>query len=144
MADKKLRAIADALGRQLAAGASTTKPKPGPRVPAPRSNLEALAELHLKASKYPYDKEVRFDAGRKWRFDFVITGYRLAIECEGGNHQGGRHVQPEGFEADCEKYLAAAVQGWTVLRVTYRQIKAGDMIRAVDCIIKGGLCRTIT
>jgi len=73
-------------------------------------------------------REFRFFKGRKWAFDFcwVIPAnmswshytIMLAVEIEGGVYSSGRHTRGAGFEADCEKYNAAIMEGWRVLRYT--------------------------
>lgn len=78
-------------------------------------------------------KEYKFNPGRRWRFDYAIPEYRIAVEVEGGVWTGGRHVRPKGFLNDMEKYNAAAVDGWRVLRVTPQTLctKATfDMLKA--------------
>lgn len=70
--------------------------------------------------------------GRRWRFDFAWPDRRLAVECEGGTHSGGRHVRGEGFAADAEKYNAAALQGWTVLRFTGAQVESGYAVETIE------------
>ncbi len=88
------------------------------------SNLEAeflylCRVLHLPEP----DSEAGFDPKRKWRFDFLWRKSRVAIEIEGGTWSGGRHVSGKGYANDCEKYNAAALAGFMVLRFT------GDMLR---------------
>lgn len=53
---------------------------------------------------------------RRWRFDFADPVHRIGIECEGGAWSRGRHTRGSGFIADAEKYNAATVLGWKVLR----------------------------
>lgn len=72
-----------------------------------------LLSLGLQAR---FIREYRFDEKRKWRFDFADPVSRIAIEIEGGAWTYGRHNRSEGFIQDCEKYNAAAVHGWRVLR----------------------------
>jgi len=67
--------------------------------------------------------EYRFHPTRRWRFDFAWPALRLAVEIEGGEWNRGRHTRPRGFADDCEKYNAAAVSGWLVMRFT------GGMVR---------------
>jgi very-short-patch-repair endonuclease len=61
--------------------------------------------------------EYRFHPTRKWRFDIAFPSAKVAVEVEGGVWTKGRHTRPSGFRADMEKYNAAAVLGWRVLRV---------------------------
>lgn len=68
-------------------------------------------------------REYRFDAVRRWRFDFAWVRQRVAVEIEGGAWTQGRHTRGAGFGADCAKYNAATLAGWRVLRFT------GDMLR---------------
>lgn len=70
-----------------------------------------------------YDRQTRFAPPRRWQADFCWLREKLIVEIEGityfGLKQGrpiGRHQTPEGFEKDCEKYLAATLLGYLVLR----------------------------
>lgn len=63
-------------------------------------------------------KEYRFDEKRKWRIDYAIPQYKIAIEVEGGVWTNGRHTRASGFLRDIEKYNAMAVSGWILIRVT--------------------------
>ena len=62
---------------------------------------------------------------RDWRFDFAWPDRGLAVEVEGGTWSGGRHTRGGGFEGDCEKYNAAALLGWKVLRFTGGMVESG-------------------
>lgn len=62
--------------------------------------------------------EYRFHKTRKWRFDYAWPHAKVALEIEGGVWSGGRHTRGKGFLGDMEKYNAAAVAGWTVIRCT--------------------------
>lgn len=72
--------------------------------------------------------EFKFDADRKWRFDYAFPHVHVAVEVEGGAYSRGRHVRPLGFIADLEKYSEAAVQGWVVIRVTPQQLPTPETI----------------
>ena len=63
-------------------------------------------------------REHLFDVNnkRKWRFDFAWPEIMVALEVEGGVYVRGRHTSPSGFIKDLDKYNAATVQGWRVLR----------------------------
>jgi very-short-patch-repair endonuclease len=86
-----------------------------------KSVLEQTFLFYVNAIGLPEPvREWRFHPVRRWRFDFAWPhpDVMVAVECEGGIWSRGRHVRGRGFEADCQKYNAAAVLGWKVLRVT--------------------------
>ena len=78
------------------------------------------------------EHEHRFSPPRRWRFDFAWSDRLLAVECEGGTWSEGRHVRGAGFEADCEKYADAALDGWLVLRVTTAMIEDGRALELIE------------
>lgn len=56
-----------------------------------------------------------------------------ALEVEGGVWTRGRHIRPQGFLDDVEKYNAAVLLGWRVFCVTPDELFRGktlEMIRA--------------
>ena len=63
-------------------------------------------------------KELAFHGSRKWRFDYAIPEYKVAIEIDGAVWTMGRHNRPEGYINDMEKLNTAASMGWLVLRFT--------------------------
>ena len=81
----------------------------------------------------PLEREVKFHPTRKWRADFGHLESRTLIEIEGGifMRAGGRHTRGGGYANDAEKYLEAALAGWTVLRLTERQLEIGFIERIV-------------
>jgi very-short-patch-repair endonuclease len=98
-------------------------------------NLAAMIQM----CKIPKpEREFRFDASRRWRFDFAWPKLLLAVEVEGGVYSNGRHSRGKGFEADIEKYNAAIKAGWRVLRCTARSIKDGQIINDIECCLYGG------
>lgn len=76
--------------------------------------------------------EHAFHPTRKWRFDFAWPDRKLALEVEGGAFVAGRHTRGASFEADCEKYAEAAVDGWRVIRVTPRMVEDGRAVAFVE------------
>ena len=76
-----------------------------------------LAALLEQAGIPAPEREYRFDAVRRWRFDFAWPERRVAVEVEGITPSGSRHQRLPGFLRDAEKYEAAQVQGWMVYRV---------------------------
>lgn len=78
--------------------------------------------------------EYRFSTERRWRFDFAWPEFHVALEMEGGVWLGGRHVRGSGFLKDMEKYNAAVIAGWRVLRCTPSTLTVAatmDMLGAV-------------
>ena len=63
-------------------------------------------------------KEYRFHPERRWRFDFAIPKYKIAIEIDGGVWTYGRHNRAQGYIADMTKFNEAAALGWVVLKFT--------------------------
>lgn len=102
---------------------------------APSVHEETFALLLRVNGIGGFVREMLFDPGRAWRFDFAFPAARLAVEIEGGAWSGGRHVTPRGFIADCEKYNAAAVAGWRVLRFTPEHLADGSAIHLVGRVL---------
>src|SRR5688572_18089521 len=92
------------------------------------SQIEELLVLHLKATKLPMPtREHRFHGERGWRFDFAWPDRKIAVECEGGCHRiDGR------FQRDIEKYNAAQLDGWVVLRFSPKMIRNGVAIETIE------------
>lgn len=99
-----------------------------------RSKLESrFLFLWRVAQGPPLEREFRFHPDRKWRADFAHVASRTLIEIEGGIFLpgGGRHNRGGGYSRDAEKYLEAALAGWTVLRLTRTQLDLGFIERIV-------------
>jgi very-short-patch-repair endonuclease len=93
---------------------------------------EAALLLHIRALELPRpEREYKFHHSRRWRFDFAWPGLRLVVEVEGGTWARGRHTRGAGFERDCEKYNAAALLGWRVLRFTTTMVEDGRAIETL-------------
>jgi len=97
------------------------------------SHLEAaflnLWEAHGNGQKPK--PEYYFALPRRWHFDVAWPEHLVAVEIEGGVWINGRHNRPRGFIADCEKYNAATVLGWRVLRVPGEWLSEWDTALAV-------------
>ena len=76
---------------------------------------------------------MKFHTSRLWRADFAHLPTRTLIEIEGGifMKKGGRHNRGAGYAKDAEKYLEATLAGWTVLRLTGKQLEIGLIERIV-------------
>jgi very-short-patch-repair endonuclease len=104
------------------------------KIPKALSPGEEALQLHLRAEKVLFICEYEFCPGRKWRFDFVLTGEehrKIGIEIEGGVWSGGRHTRGKPFERDCEKHNMAVKLGWSVLRYSTDMVLAGDAINDI-------------
>ena len=82
----------------------------------------------------PLEREYKFSAARRWRADYCHTEGRIIIELEGGIYSAGRHVRAEGYRADCEKYNAAAMLGYTVLRLGTGQVDDAHVGEIADWV----------
>lgn len=101
------------------------------------SSAEEMLARQIELNKLPAPmREWRFHPKRRWRFDFGWLQFRLAVECEGGTWSGGRHVRGKGYEADLEKYNAAALLDWLVLRFTPAQVRSGVALSLIQEAIK--------
>jgi very-short-patch-repair endonuclease len=85
----------------------------------------------------PLEREVRFHTSLRWRADFAHMGSRTLIEIEGGIFipGGGRHNRGGGYAKDSEKYLEAVLAGWTVIRLTEKQLEV-DFIERIVALLR--------
>lgn len=104
-----------------------------------QSEGEVTLARDLRALKIGFEQEYKFHAERNWRADFLISGTKILIEVEGGIWSGGRHTRGKGFIADMEKYNAAAILGFKVLRFDTQQVKSGLAIKQIENLVRGGL-----
>ena len=103
-----------------------------------KSKLEdKLVRILADVDVPTYQREHRFHPTRRWRFDFAWPDHKLAVEVEGGAWTGGRHTRGSGFVADCDKYNAATVLGWRVLRFTTSHLRDEQaVIEQIQAILK--------
>jgi len=107
----------------------------------PPSRLERRFLLYWQSLGGPaLEREFRFHQTRKWRADFAHIDSRTPIEIEGGIYIQGRHNRPQGFAADAEKYLEAALDGWRVLLLTELQITAPMIERIIRRVCDARTC----
>jgi len=105
-----------------------------------KSSLEALMLAQLRAAKCPPDvTEHRFDPSRRWRFDMAWTEHMLALEIQGGSWVAGAHGRGKQFQSDCEKFNAAVLAGWRVLKVTTDHVHSGY---ALDTVREALRCKS--
>ncbi len=102
------------------------------------STVETLMAVQLEQAGILFDREVRFVPSRRWRADFGVYPTTqhpvpmmrcpLLVEIEGGIGSTSRHITYTGFSKDCEKYAAAAILGYRVIRCTSRQVEDGTCL----------------
>lgn len=90
-------------------------------------------ETWLKYSGIEYVKEYKFHPKRKWRADIAIPSLNVLIEYEGISSRKSRHTTITGFTNDCEKYNAAALMGFKVLR--YTVINKSQFFKDIELLI---------
>lgn len=111
-------------------------PNPLPRSPLPKLRLPTegagrggegypVTQLCEQAGIAIPAYEYRFHPSRKWRFDCAWREQMIALEIEGGIWSQGRHTRGAGFLGDMEKYNAAVLLGWRVLRTTPQTLADG-------------------
>lgn len=83
-------------------------------------------------------REFQFHPSRKWRFDYAFIDAKIALEVEGGVYTGGRHIRPRGFLGDVDKYNAASVMGWRVLRVVPDQLRTFATVEMIKEAMRYG------
>lgn len=84
-------------------------------------------KLILQLLNIDFVSEFKFHETRQWRFDIAIPSLKIAIEYEGIMSRKSRHTTVTGYTKDCEKYNAATIAGWRVLRynaINYRSAGA--------------------
>ena len=95
------------------------------------SKGEEQFAAQLDGAGINYEREQMLIPGRRFRFDFLITGTDLIVEVEGGTWSGGRHTTGAGFKKDCEKYNLALLHGFRVLRYTTDMVGKGDALAQI-------------
>lgn len=107
------------------------------RAPKAPSALEERFARDARALKVlEPQREYRFAPPRLWRFDFAWPDQKIAVEIEGGVWTNGRHTRGSGFVADCEKYNAATLAGWKVLRFTESTVRDGSAVELVARLLR--------
>lgn len=106
----------------------------GEKVP---NEFEAKLARELKALKIDFEQEFYFHPDRKWRADFHLIGKKILVEVEGGIWMpgGGRHTRAKGYLGDMEKYNAATMMGYQVIRFSTDQVKSGHAIQQIEKMV---------
>ena len=96
---------------------------------------ESTLANQLRVLKISFEQEYKFHPKRKWRADFHIVGKMILVEVEGGVWSGGRHTRGKGYIGDMEKYNAAVVMGYQVLRFSTDQVKSGLAVQQIETMV---------
>lgn len=96
-----------------------------------QSEGEVKLATALKALKIDFEQEFKFHPERKWKADFHLVGKKILVEVEGGIWSSGRHTRGKGYIGDMEKYNAATMMGFQVIRFSTDQVKSGHAIQQI-------------
>ena len=99
------------------------------------NEFEAKLARELKTLKIEFEQEFEFHPKRKWRADFHLVGKKILVEVEGAIWSGGRHTRGKGYIRDMEKYNAATMMGFQVLRFSTDQVKSGHAIQQIEKMV---------
>lgn len=99
------------------------------------SEGESTLSLQLKALRIEFEQEFKFHPERKWKADFHLVGKKILVEVEGGIWSGGRHTRGKGYIGDMEKYNAATMMGYQVIRFSTDQVKSGLAIQQIEMMV---------
>lgn len=113
-------------------GRSTRPNVKGEKVP---NEFEAKLARELKTLKIKFEQEFYFHPDRKWRADFHLIDKKILVEVEGGIWSGGRHTRGKGYLRDLEKYNAATMMGFQVIRFSTDQVKSGHAIQQIEKMV---------
>lgn len=114
---------------------SNLKRSTGVKTQRAESIGESTLANQLLVLKINFEREYKFHPKRKWRADFHIVGKKILVEVEGGVWSGGRHTRGKGYISDMEKYNAAVVMGYQVLRFSTEQVKSGLAVQQIEAIV---------
>lgn len=99
------------------------------------NEFEAKLARELKTLKIDFEQEFKFHPDRKWKADFHLIDKKILVEVEGGIWTGGRHTRGKGYLGDLEKYNAATMMGFQVIRFSTDQVKSGHAIQQIEKMV---------
>jgi very-short-patch-repair endonuclease len=125
--------LADYQSRRLG---GLTMPRPAKRTISRevKHDYKAEFEQQLSLVGIQFEREFYFAQSRKWRSDWRIQGTKILIEFEGGlfKKRAAGHSSVTGILRDIEKYNAAAIAGWLVIRITPKHVMSGQALKWVE------------
>lgn len=102
------------------------------------SLLEEALYQQIQDACLPLPKrEFKFDAKRKWRFDFAWDIKKVACEVNGGTYSKGRHSTGVGLDKDYEKLNEAQLLGWSVFQFSSGQVLDGYALLIIERALNG-------
>jgi len=109
-----------------------------------KRDYKAEFEQQLSLVGIQVEREFYFARPRKWRSDWRIRGTKILIEFEGGlfKKRAAGHSSVSGILRDVQKYNAAAIAGWIVIRVTPKFIPNGQGLKWVEDALKSSRANT--
>lgn len=103
------------------------------------SALEKKLMFQMKHSKVIdclIETQSKLIPKRRFRFDFSMPKYNLAIEVQGGTFNKGSHVRGVRYGQDCEKSNLVSILGWYVIRVDTKQVQSGQALFWIEQFIE--------
>lgn len=96
-----------------------------------KRDYKAEFEQQLSLVGIEVEHEFVFAPPRKWRSDWRVKDTRILVEYEGGLFMvsGGAHKAVGNILRDIEKYNAAAIAGWLVIRITPKHVMSGEALK---------------
>jgi hypothetical protein len=82
------------------------------------------------------ETELIFARPRRWRFDYAWPQWKIALEVEGAVWVQGRHTRGSGFVKDMEKYNAAVLLGWRVVRCVPKDVTATKTLEMLRQLLR--------
>lgn len=109
-----------------------------------KHDYKAEFEQQLSLVGIQVEREFVFAPPRKWRSDWRIVDTKILIEFEGGLFQkrAAGHSSVSGILRDVQKYNAAAIAGWIVIRITPKFIPTGEALKWVEDALKSSRADT--
>jgi|SRR6187399_174835 len=107
----------------------------GANLPKAKSEPEERFALAWKVlGGPPPEREYKFALPRQYRFDFAWPEAKMAVEIDGGIHEGasrGRHMRQDGYVRDAEKLNLACFLGFRVWRLAPSMIQPSLITRLI-------------
>ncbi len=100
----------------------------------------ALFDFQIRHAGLPVPvAEYKFHPSKGWRLDRAWPEDRLGVEIEGGLWMKGKgaHSHPSNILRDIEKYNAAVLLGWRILRFGETHLNSPYAMESVAQALKG-------